>query len=185
MQLMQKSLTQMNLLVHKAATDITGVTGMKIIDAIVSGQTDPNVLTSFRDQRCKKDEKPIAKARNGNFRRERLFTLKQAYVIWKLLRRRQIIDCDQEIEPLLREMNHDPSEAIAFKPKHNPKQNQIVFNLRDYLKSLCGVDLTEVPGVDEIVALTVISELCHPGSAANPPQAGLTTLVVPRRQIAG
>ena len=63
----------MNVLVHKAVTDVTGKTGMAIIEAILRGERNPLVLASFRDCRCKKDEQEIAKALAGDFRHEHLF----------------------------------------------------------------------------------------------------------------
>src|SRR3954453_2814606 len=47
---MQKALTQMNLQLHHVVSDITGVTGMRIIRAIVNGERDPDVLASYRDR---------------------------------------------------------------------------------------------------------------------------------------
>src|SRR5947209_12204116 len=47
---MQKALTQMNLQLHHVVSDITGVTGMTIIRAIVAGERDPNVLATQRNR---------------------------------------------------------------------------------------------------------------------------------------
>ena len=51
---MQKALQQMNLLLHNVVSDITGVTGMKIIKAILAGERDPQVLASHRDKHCQR-----------------------------------------------------------------------------------------------------------------------------------
>ena len=75
---MQKCLDQMNVCVHQAVSDITGVTGMAIIRAIVDGERDPYVLARCRDRRCRKSEAQIAEHLTGNWRPEHLFTLRQA-----------------------------------------------------------------------------------------------------------
>ena len=75
---MQKALTQMNLLLHNVVTDITGVTGMRIIKAILAGVRDTRVLAELRDKRCKNSVETIAKSLEGNYRPEHLFSLKQA-----------------------------------------------------------------------------------------------------------
>ncbi len=72
---MQKSLTQMNLQIHNVISDITGVTGMAIIDAILAGERDPNVLANLKDRRIKAKKNIIAKSLSGDYRREHLFYL--------------------------------------------------------------------------------------------------------------
>src|SRR5271165_4076900 len=51
---MQKALQQMNLHLHHVVSDITGLTGLRIIDAILSGQRDPQQLVRLRDRRVYK-----------------------------------------------------------------------------------------------------------------------------------
>jgi len=75
---MQKALQQMNLLLHNVVSDITGVTGMKIIKAILAGERDPRVLARNRDERCQNTTATIAKALAGNYREEHHFALRQA-----------------------------------------------------------------------------------------------------------
>src|SRR6266513_2050132 len=53
---MQKALQQMNLLLHNVVSDITGVTGMKIIKAMLKGERDPQKLARHRDGRCHNSE---------------------------------------------------------------------------------------------------------------------------------
>ncbi|MCP4237465.1 MAG: IS110 family transposase, partial [Aestuariibacter sp.] len=74
----QKSLDQMNVCVHHAVSDITGVTGMAIIRAIVDGERDPRTLAQMRDRRCQKSEEQITDELTGNWRPEHLFNLRQA-----------------------------------------------------------------------------------------------------------
>jgi len=67
-QRMQKALAQMNLQLHNVVTDITGVTGMGIIKAIIAGERNPKVLAGLRDKRCKNTEETIARSLHGNYR---------------------------------------------------------------------------------------------------------------------
>src|SRR5919202_3471563 len=75
---MQKALQPMNVLLHHVVSDITGLTGMTIIRAILAGERDPHVLAQHRDPRCKSSPEGIAKSLVGNYRGEHLFALAQA-----------------------------------------------------------------------------------------------------------
>ena len=81
---MQKALNQMNVMLHTVVSDITGVTGMKIIRAILQGERNPHLLADYRDHRCKKDKATIAKALEGNYREEHLFSLNQAVELFDI-----------------------------------------------------------------------------------------------------
>ena len=79
---MQKALMQMNLQLHHVISDITGMTGMKIMRAIVAGQHDPAALATYRDARCKASEETIREALTGHYRREHVFALRQALELY-------------------------------------------------------------------------------------------------------
>src|SRR5262249_17448020 len=104
-------LTQMNLQIHHVISDITGATGLAILDAILEGQRDPVILAQFRDPRIKASEETIRKSLVGNWRREHLFTLKQSRELYRTYQQ-QIVACDQEMESLLTEFTPrvDPTE---------------------------------------------------------------------------
>jgi transposase len=93
---MQKALMQMNLQLHHVVSDITGVTGMKIMRAIVAGQHDPAELATYRDRRCQASEETIRDALTGHYRREQVFALRQALELYDSYQER-IEACDQEI----------------------------------------------------------------------------------------
>jgi len=78
-QRMQKAMVKMNLLLHNVIDDITGKTGIKIITAILEGETDPKKLASFRDPNCKKSEEEIAEALTGYYKEDQLYLLKSNY----------------------------------------------------------------------------------------------------------
>lgn len=94
---MQKALTEMNLHLHNVISDITGVTGMSILHAIIGGQRNPEVLAKMRDPRCKQPEKVIRKSLQGNYREEHLFTLKQEMQAYEFYQK-QIQECDEAIK---------------------------------------------------------------------------------------
>jgi hypothetical protein len=75
---MQKALLQMNIQLSQALSDVTGVTGLAIIRAIVAGERNPHKLAELRNYRCKKDDEEIAKALTGTWRNEHLFILEQS-----------------------------------------------------------------------------------------------------------
>ena len=94
---MQKALEQMNVKLTEVVSDITGVTGMSIIAAILEGERDPVKLAQLRDARCHHSEDQIALALQGTWRPEHLFELRQAYELYQF-HHRQITECDQQVE---------------------------------------------------------------------------------------
>src|SRR5208283_1259900 len=94
---MQKALEQMNLKLTEVVSDITGLTGMLIIGAILKGQRDPNELAQLRHRQCHHSEQEIALALDGTWRPEHLFELQQAHELYQF-HHRQIAECDQRIE---------------------------------------------------------------------------------------
>ena len=156
--LMQKSLELMNLQLHKVISDITGLTGMKIIRAILSGQRDPLALAKMRHRSIKSSEETIAKALTGDWREEHLFTLEQALEAYDFYHR-QIAACDQRIErymqtfPTKGDVPDDDKRGRGYRRK-----NQVRFDLRSELHRVTGVDLTTIDAIDVLTAQTVISE---------------------------
>lgn len=159
---MQKALNQMNLMLHTVVSDITGVTGMKILRAILRGERDPQKLARYRDRRCKKDEDTIAKALEGHYREEHLFSLKQAVELFDIYQEK-IAACDREIETILNRFDDkvDPEQGqLAEEPKkRKPSRNEPKFDLRSHLYRISGVDLTRIDGITAYGALRIISEI--------------------------
>lgn len=147
---MQKSLDQMNLHLHHVISDITGVTGMRIIRAIVAGERDPRTLATYRDYRIKSSADIIAKALEGDYRPEHVFTLTQSLALYDFTHQ-QIAACDQEVERVLSPFASlvDPDEHPFPPPTtahRQPQRNEPAFDLRTHLYRITGVDLTQVPG---------------------------------------
>jgi transposase len=159
---MQKALNQMNVHLHPMVSDITGVTGMKMIRAIVAGERHPERLAGFRDRRCKHDEETIAKALQGNDCEEHVFALKQALNLYDVYQS-QIVECDQEIERLLgqfnAQVNLDEQPLTPPRRPRKPTKNQPNFELRTGLYRMTGIDLTAIDGIDAYLALLIILEI--------------------------
>lgn len=157
---MQKALTLMNLQLHHVVSDVTGVTGMKIIRAIVGGQRDPDVLAKMRDVRCKASRETVRAALVGNYQPEHVFELTQALALYDFYQTR-LAECDVEIERTLAELNADkqgPAEPLP-KPRHKTVQpNAVDFDTRGPLYQLTGVDLTQIHGIGPYLALRLVAE---------------------------
>lgn len=162
---MQKALDQMNLQLHHVISDITGLTGMAIIEAILKGERDPEVLSNLRDPRIKASEETIAAALVGDYRREHVFTLRQSLAAYRHYQ--QLVGaCDFEIEQLLIafESKVDTAEK-PLKPlnrpkdRHKPRRNEMRFDLRNHLYRVFGVDLTEIPGINTLTAHVLFAEI--------------------------
>jgi len=157
----QKSLTQMNLHLHHVVSDLTGVTGLAILDAILAGERDPQKLAALRDRRIKASEATIAKALVGDYRPEHLFTLQQALALYRVYQS-QIVDCDRAIERHLGSMESktsQPTPAPVGRQRKNPERHQPQFDLRGHLHRILGVDLTALPGLSTINVHTLFAEI--------------------------
>jgi transposase len=155
---MQKSLEQMNLHLHKVLSDITGVSGMKIIRAIVSGERNAKVLARMRDPRVKAGEEEIVKALSGNYREEHLFTLEQAVALYDVFQSK-MRECDQRIEEYLRRFD-DKADPQDFEPKSTSRRkNEPHFDLDRQLYRVTGVNLVAIDGISSLTAQTVASEI--------------------------
>src|SRR6266480_5341192 len=157
---MQKALQQMNLLLHNVVSDITGVTGMKIIKAILAGERDPRVLARNRDERCKNTTTTIAKSLVGNYREEHLFALRQAVDLYEIYQTK-IADCNQAIIKQV-EKQPDISDDDPPTPEHQvPARDRIRdgVDVRDLLFKKSGVDLFAIPGLAADTLLTLASEV--------------------------
>ena len=170
---LHKALTQMNVQLHHVISDLTGVTGQAILQAILAGERDPQKLAALKDHRIKACRDVIAKSLRGDWRVEHLFTLKQVHALWQQ-HQTLITDCDEAIAALLRafdakaEVNNTVS---ADKSGHKKAQrNEPQFAARQECHRVLGVDLTLVPGIASPTALVLMCEL-GPEFAAKFPTA--------------
>ena len=166
---MQKALTQMNLQIQHVISDITGTTGLAIVDAILGGERDPAVLATLRDRRIQATPETIQKSLVGNWQAEHLFVLRQSRLLYRTYQQ-EIVECDQEIEKHLSafEPRADPAQKPLppdrkrnrNAPKKRKKQGlpENGFELRTEAYKLFGVDVTQAPGLETSV-LPLFSEV--------------------------
>src|SRR6266481_2531201 len=161
-QRMQKALTQMNMQLANVLSEVSGVTGQAIIQAILAGERDPRKLAAFRDKRVKAREEEIARSLEGNWQEDLLFMLKQEQDGYEFCQK-QMSECDERLQQYLRQ-REDRSRGAEL-PEENRKErlrknktNKPRFDLRTELFRMTGTDLTQVDGIDVRTAATVISE---------------------------
>jgi transposase len=161
---MQKSLTQMNLQIHHVINDISGSTGLAIVDAIVGGERDPIKLAKLRHRGIRAEEETIVKSLQGNWRKEHMFTLQQSLEAYRFCLG-QLASADQLIESLVGEFTPRVDPELRPLPKDGKKNrgesrrrrktgNTSAFDLRTEAYKLFGVDVTQIPGLEtNVVAL--------------------------------
>lgn len=142
-QRMQKALEQMNLQLHKVVDDITGETGMTIIEAVLKGERDGKKLAALRNFRCRKNEDEIARALVGDFRDELLFCLRQELEAYRFVQT-QMSRCDEEILARLKALEAKAEATDIPKAKNKEMEESEV---RLALFRATGADLSLVPGL--------------------------------------
>jgi transposase len=157
---MQKALEQMNVKLTEVVSDITGLTGMSIIDAILGGQRDPIKLAKLRDERCRHSEDQIALALHGTWRPEHLFELRQSRALYQF-HHQQITECDQQVQAELAKFpNRAGEKTRTAKPRQRGrKRNDVRFEAMGPLFQALGVDLTLIEGIDVGTALVILAEI--------------------------
>jgi transposase len=176
---MQKAMVQMNVQLHLVVSDINGETGLRIIEAILQGERDPEVLVRLRDKRCKKSTvAEMEAALKGNYTEELLFVLGQTLEAWKFCQK-QLAECDEQVVKLLKDFPSAPVVAVAEPPPRQvpPSQDESTKKnkrkraggnnalgmelgwLGEQLARICGVDLTAVCGLNLLSVLMLIAEI--------------------------
>lgn len=180
---MQKALQEMNVQLHTHIRDITGLTGMRIINAILQGERNPKVFATLVHPSCKNPSEKIANSLRGNYRDEHLFALKQARDLYMFFSEK-VVEAEQEIQKALAEFSDyvnfkdnkkqalevdDSKNDIVFKKlkklKIEKKENEkkvkkgLSFSADPFLKAITGVDLTTIPGIDQTLGLKIMAEI--------------------------
>lgn len=150
-QRMQKALTQMNVQLHRVISDITGVTGLRIIDAILAGERDRSKLAALRDGRIRKSAEEIAKALEGDYREEHLFVLQHERDLYAELQAK-ISECEARILVTLDDFESQRDQDAE--PSGTRREQ-----LATQLHRIAGVDITAVPGLQVITVLDIVSEV--------------------------
>jgi hypothetical protein len=185
---MQKALTQMNLQLHHVVSDITGVTGMSIIRAIVAGERDPAVLASHRERGCHASLDTMCLALVGNYREEHLFALTQALELYDVYQTK-VAACDTQIQATLTRLKQTaPPRVNKLLPvrRRSRQPNAPGFDARAALHAILGVDLTQIDGVGPYLALKLVGE-CGATLTAWPSAKHFTSwlALAPHNKISG
>jgi transposase len=173
---MQKALQLMNVHLHHAVSDLVGATGLRILNAILAGEREPRKLVELRDSQCSKSTREeLEKALKGDWRQEHLFVLKQALETYQHLLK-QVAECDGEVEkalaavviPVRAEPESPAPKNPAAKEQASPKKKRfhhrktgtsLKRDLSEELKRICGVDLTQIIGLNVLSVLMILSEI--------------------------
>jgi hypothetical protein len=160
---MQKALVQMNLQLGLVVSDITGVTGLRIIRDIVAGQREPQALARHRDRRCRASAAEIAAALTGHYRPEHLFVLAQE-LAFSDMHQTQLTACDAAIEAHLTTLSAERPEPPTplpppRRPRRSARSNEPAFEVRRPLYRVAGADLSQIDGLGVDSALRLVAEI--------------------------
>lgn len=158
-QLIQKAFDQMNVKLHNVISDITGKSGLLIIDAILNGERNAEVLAELADVRVKASKEDIVKSLQGIWRQDNLFELKQSYELYQVFRDK-ISDCDRQIEIVLKKIADKSNDVLNSSGKRKVSgKNKFNFDATSYFNVISGVDLTAIFGISELTVAEIISEI--------------------------
>lgn len=157
---MKKALTEMNIRLDQAVSDVTGQTGMRIIRAILAGERDPHVLAAMRDDRCAKSEAAIADDLTGKWADHHLFALRHAVVSWDHLQG-LIKECSLEIEKQAGKFAKKQSRLTVPEPRRveHLRKNVLPFDARELFYEVLGQDLTQIDGISVATVSAFIAEV--------------------------
>jgi transposase len=158
---MQKSMEQMNLKLQHVISELTGVTGLRIVDAILAGERNPQALAGLRNGRIQASQETIIQALEGDYRPEHLMTLKQSLESYRF-HQKQIADLDEKIEEFLDGLpaKVDFSQHPLPKSKKQQRQhNAPAYDARKYCYQAFGTDVTGIPGIAGTTAQVLLTEV--------------------------
>jgi transposase len=157
---MQKALEQMNVKLTEVLSDVTGVSGLRIIRAILAGERDPHTLAGLASPKCAKTGDEFALALQGLWQPEHLFELQQAHDL-SVTYHRLVDECDRQIEAeLAKQPDRAADKPVPHKSRRcGRKKNDLRFAATGPLFRALGVDLTEIEGIDVGTALVILAEL--------------------------
>ncbi len=155
---MQKALHQMNIQLDNVISDITGSTGIEILNAILKGERDPHVMAQLRDWRCQNSEEVIAKSLVGNYKEEFLFELRQGLDSYNF-HGKQLDECNAAIERTLEQFPDRSQKPLPpSRKKPRSKRDVPTYDLRQHLYRTCGVELTAIDGLNVLTVQAFLAE---------------------------
>jgi transposase len=154
-----KSFDMMNIKIHKVISDITGKTGRLILEDIINGERDAKKLASHRDRRIKATQEEVEKSLVGIWQEELLFILEKSYQTYQHFES-QVKEYDRIIEGFILKYKVQ-NNLDDFKPskKEKGKKNDLNFDAEKMVYQIHGVNLTKVPGISNLSAVKLLSEL--------------------------
>lgn len=159
---MQKALDQMNLKIHEVLSELTGASGLRLVEALVAGQREPEVLLGLCDGQVLKHKRPqMLAALQGRWKESQLFALRQAHENWQHYQQ-QIAACDQRIGEVLARLaaSHPPVAPPATRGKRLHKNAPVIEKLGPLLLRLTGgQDLTQLPCLTDYSLMQLIAEV--------------------------
>lgn len=161
-QLMQKALERMNIKFHDVISDLTGVSGLKVVRAILEGLRHPDLLLALCDPQIqKKKADRVRDSLVGTWKQEHLFALRQALAAWEFYRK-QIAECDEELSRLLKEFTDGlpgPQQPLPTHGRRSGDNAPQIEGLHQMLWKLCGgKDPTAIPGISDYILLQLVAE---------------------------
>lgn len=155
----QKALEQMNVKLTEVVSDLTGQTGRAILDAIVAGERDAQVLARLRNGHCQRSEAELALALTGFWQPEHLLALKQSWATYHHYHQ-QMAECDRVMEAELKAMAKKTDRDVSsVKKPRGRKPNDVTFDACNTLYQTFGVDLTAIEGISVSTALVILGEV--------------------------
>lgn len=157
---MQKAFDSMNIKLHNVISQIHGVSGLRIVKAIIEGNHNPEGLTELCDKSILKNKRDLVlSSLKGNFKEEYIFSLKQAYNAYQFYQQ-QILECDKQIESLLKLITKEtppPENMTNEKPArhNNPKIDELHEHL---MKMTGGKDPAQITGLSDKSLMELIAE---------------------------
>lgn len=161
---MQKALEQMNVKLGHVISDLTGVTGLAIVDAILAGERDLQKLAQLRDRRVQASEETIMKSLEGDYRLEHLITLQHSLDLYRNYQKK-IGELDKKMEAFMSDLpdgidtGKHPLPPSRKKTPPKKQHNAPAFDLRAHCYRILGVDLTAIESMDEVTAHMVLAEV--------------------------
>lgn len=156
---MQKAMELMNLKLKNVISQLHGVSGQKVIQAILDGEHDAYKLASLCDPTIlNKKREAVIESLKGNYKEEYIFMLKQAFRAYQFYQN-QIKECDKEIDKLLisMTMGKEKKNGEAKPSRHNQPD---IEKLHDKLVKLHdGKNPTVIPGISDMTMLKITAEL--------------------------
>lgn len=160
---MQRALDCMNVRLHTVISQLQGVSGMRVIEAILAGERDPKALAALcTGQILKNKREEVEASLEGHWQEPHLFALRQALEAYRF-HHTQMAECDARLEEGLKALAsaQPPVEAVdpkrVKKVRHNAPQ---IDGLHGHLHRLSGGhDAGILPGLTSLSWMKLTAEL--------------------------